>query len=240
MLSNEGSIGQMATKTTYNNRKGGITMEWFAAIGTIGIVGFILVILEFVGRRFGFSPETVRKWIHVAVGHWVFLALLWLDHWYIAIVPLLFFALVNLLTLRKRIGQMHGVDRPSYGTVYYPLALAGLVLFFFERQPMALVAGSMVLAWGDGLAALVGKRFGKTFYVRGETKRSFEGSIALFLASFLVLTVTFLFYGQPIWLAVSYGFLLANIAALIEAISYRDLDNLILPWTIAALVAFAF
>ncbi|HAE0521232.1 TPA_asm: phosphatidate cytidylyltransferase, partial [Salmonella enterica subsp. enterica serovar Enteritidis str. P125109] len=32
----------------------------------------------------------------------------------------------------------------------------------------------------------------------------------------------------------------ANIAALIEAISYRDLDNLILPWTIAALVAFAF
>lgn len=135
---------------------------------------------------------------------------------------------------------MHDVDRPSYGTVYYPLALAGLVLFFFERQPMALVAGSMVLAWGDGLAALVGKRYGKTFYVRGETKRSFEGSIALFLASFLVLTVTFLFYGQPIWLAVSYGFLLANIAALIEAISYRDLDNLILPWTIAALVAFAF
>ncbi|MCY1689666.1 hypothetical protein OVA29_01370 [Exiguobacterium sp. SL14] len=150
------------------------------------------------------------------------------------------FAAVNLLTLRKGIGQMHDVDRPSYGTVYYPLALAGLVLFFFERRPMALVASSMVLAWGDGLAALIGKRFGKTFYVRGEAKRSFEGSIALFLASFLVLTLTFLFYEQPVWLAVSYGFLLANIAALIEAISYRDLDNLILPWTIAALVAFAF
>lgn len=240
MLSNEGSIGQMATKTTYNNRKGGILMEWFATIGTIGIVGFILVILEFIGRRFGFSPETVRKWIHIAVGHWVFLALLWLDHWYVAIVPLLFFTIVNLLTLRRGVGRMHEVDRLSYGTVYYPLALAVLVVFFFEKQPMALIAGSMVLAWGDGLAALIGKRFGRTFYVRGETKRSFEGSIALFLASFLVLTVTFLYYDQPVWLAVSYGFLLANIAALIEAISYRDLDNLILPLTIAALVAFAF
>ncbi|MCY1689665.1 hypothetical protein OVA29_01365 [Exiguobacterium sp. SL14] len=66
-------------------------MEWIVAIGTIGIVGLVLVILEFIGRRFGFSPETVRKWIHIAVGHWVFLALLWLDHWYVAIVPLLFF-----------------------------------------------------------------------------------------------------------------------------------------------------
>ena len=134
---------------------------------------------------------------------------------------------------------MNQVERVSYGTVYYPIALALLVLFFFEQEPMALVAGSMVLAWGDGLAALVGKRFGKTFYTRGKIRRSFEGSIAMFLASFLVLTVTFLFYEEPTWLAVSYGFLLANIAALIEAVSYRDTDNLLIPLTIGALVAFA-
>ncbi|MGL6103673.1 MAG: diacylglycerol/polyprenol kinase family protein, partial [Exiguobacterium acetylicum] len=63
--------------------------------------------------------------------------------------------------------------------------------------------------------------------------------IAMFLASFLVLTVTFLFYELPSWLAVSYGFLLANIATLIEAVSYRDTDNLLIPLTIGALVAFA-
>ena len=214
-------------------------MEWIAAIGTIIIVGIVLAGLEWTGRKIQAQPETVRKWIHIAVGHWVFLALAWIDQWYIAIVPLLFFTVVNLITLKRGSGQMNQVERVSYGTVYYPVALALLVMLFFEQEPMALVAGSMVLAWGDGLAALVGKRFGKTFYTRGNIKRSFEGSIAMFLASFLVLTVTFLFYDLPSWLAVSYGFLLANIATLIEAVSYRDTDNLLIPLTIGALVAFA-
>lgn len=214
-------------------------MEWTAAIGTIVIVGIVLALLEWTGKKLRVQPETIRKWIHIAVGHWVFLALAWMEHWYVAITPLLFFTLINLVTLKRGTGRMNQVERVSYGTVYYPIALALLVLFFFEQEPMALVAGSMVLAWGDGLAALVGKRFGKTFYTRGKIRRSFEGSIAMFLASFLVLTVTFLFYEEPIWLAVSYGFLLANIATLIEAVSYRDTDNLLIPLTIGALVAFA-
>lgn len=214
-------------------------MEWIAAIGTIVIVGIVLALLEWTGKKLQVQPETIRKWIHIAVGHWVFLALTWMEHWYVAITPLLFFTLINLITLKRGTGRMNQVERVSYGTVYYPIALALLVLFFFEQEPMALVAGSMVLAWGDGLAALVGKRFGKTFYTRGKIRRSFEGSIAMFLASFLVLTVTFLFYEEPTWLAVSYGFLLANIAALIEAVSYRDTDNLLIPLTIGALVAFA-
>jgi len=214
-------------------------MEWIAAVGTIVIVGIVLALLEWTGKKLQMQPETIRKWIHIAVGHWVFLALAWMEHWYVAITPLLFFTLINWITLKRGTGRMNQVERISYGTVYYPMALALLVLFFFEQEPMALVAGSMVLAWGDGLAALVGKRFGKTFYTRGKIRRSFEGSIAMFLASFLVLTVTFLFYEEPTWLAVSYGFLLANIAALIEAVSYRDTDNLLIPLTIGALVAFA-
>ena len=214
-------------------------MEWIAAVGTIVIVGIVLALLEWTGKKLQMQPETIRKWIHIAVGHWVFLALAWMEHWYVAITPLLFFTLINWITLKRGTGRMNQVERVSYGTVYYPMALALLVLFFFEQEPMALVAGSMVLAWGDGLAALVGKRFGKTFYTRGKIQRSFEGSIAMFLASFLVLTVTFLFYEEPTWLAVSYGFLLANIATLIEAVSYRDTDNLLIPLTIGALVAFA-
>jgi len=211
-------------------------MEWIAAVGTIVIVGIVLALLEWTGKKLQMQPETIRKWIHIAVGHWVFLALAWMEHWYVAITPLLFFTLINWITLKRGTGRMNQVERVSYGTVYYPMALALLVLFFFEQEPMALVAGSMVLAWGDGLA---GKRFGKTFYTRGKIRRSFEGSIAMFLASFLVLTVTFLLYEEPAWLAVSYGFLLANIAALIEAVSYRDTDNLLIPLTIGALVAFA-
>ncbi|HCN57641.1 MAG TPA: phosphatidate cytidylyltransferase [Exiguobacterium sp.] len=214
-------------------------MEWIAAVGTIVIVGIVLALLEWTGKKLQMQPETIRKWIHIAVGHWVFLALAWMEHWYVAITPLLFFTLINWITLKRGTGRMNQVERVSYGTVYYPMALALLVLFFFEQEPMALVAGSMVLAWGDGLAALVGKRFGKTFYTRGKIRRSFEGSIAMFLASFLVLTMTFLLYEEPAWLAVSYGFLLANIAALIEAVSYRDTDNLLIPLTIGALVAFA-
>ena len=214
-------------------------MEWIAAVGTIVIVGIVLALLEWTGKKLQMQPETIRKWIHIAVGHWVFLALAWMEHWYVAITPLLFFTLINWITLKRGTGRMNQVERVSYGTVYYPMALALLVLFFFEQEPMALVAGSMVLAWGDGLAALVGKRFGKTFYTRGKIRRSFEGSIAMFLASFLVLTVTFLLYEEPAWLAVSYGVLLANIAALIEAVSYRDTDNLLIPLTIGALVAFA-
>ena len=40
------------------------------------------------------------------------------------------------------------------------------------------------MAWGDGLAAIIGQRFGKHQYQIGTIKKSWEGSLAMTGAAF--------------------------------------------------------
>ncbi|WP_214700963.1 MULTISPECIES: phosphatidate cytidylyltransferase [unclassified Exiguobacterium] len=207
--------------------------EWISSILSIVVVLVFLVGLEQVGKRLGWTDETIRKSVHIAVGHWSLLAIWLLESWYVAAVPLIFFTFANAIMLYKSPSPVHQTERKSLGTVYYPIALLVILYFFFESESIAFLAGSLVLAWGDGMAALIGRKYGTITYDLYGQKRSFQGSVAMFLSSYTVLFLLFLWNDIVMWQVVTYGFIISIIATLTEAISYRDWDNFTIPIVVA-------
>ncbi|WP_407428586.1 diacylglycerol/polyprenol kinase family protein [Treponema sp.] len=110
-------------------------------------------------------------------------------------------------------------------TLVLGVIIAGCV---WKENPAA--AGIYALAFGDGLASLAGKTFGKIRipYTYGKTA---EGSLTCFLAIFCS---CFLVTQN------SYTALLAAcFGAFVEVLPLKDFDNLVIPVLIGGIVTFA-
>ncbi|WP_396129118.1 hypothetical protein [Exiguobacterium mexicanum] len=84
--------------------------EWVNSILSIVIVLVFLVGLEQIGKRLGWTDETIRKSVHIAVGHWSLLAVWLMETWYVAAVPLVFFTFANAFLLYR---VRHPSTRPN-------------------------------------------------------------------------------------------------------------------------------
>lgn len=136
-------------------------------------------------------------------------------------VPLISF--VTMVAARKR-------DENRF--VLGPATLALGVLFtaaFF--QPLPASVGICALAFGDGLASLVGKCFGqiKIAFTGGKTV---AGSIACFAAIFCS---SYYLTGSA-WVALGCGL----VGMAFELLPLKDLDNLVIPIVIASVCQFYF
>jgi phytol kinase len=197
-----------------------------------------------VERAAGLGKEGSRKLVHIAVGHYQFVAFATIGDKYIAAAPMAVFVVLNAISLRTKLfAAIETEARASWGTLYYPLALAILTLALYDVDRVAIGVGVVALAWGDGMAAIVGNSFGRHKYRVWSQTRSFEGSAAMGLASFASIMVTLaLMTGADVSAAA--GSLarasapLALAAALIEGTAWRDTDNLAVPLGVAALYHF--
>jgi phytol kinase len=89
----------------------------------------------------------------------------------------------------------------------------------------------MVLGWGDGLAAVVGKRLGKSpFRIFNQTK-TIPGTVALILASSAAtLFMSMVFTpGLDAWTLLLRSGSVGLFAALVELTTPRGFDNITLP-----------
>lgn len=81
------------------------------------------------------------------------------------------------------------------------------------------------MSYGDGMAALIGKRYGKNKYQILGDEKSFEGSIGMFLILILSLTIVLYYYHVP-----TSNFIIipivAFVATIFERITPRGLDNI--------------
>ncbi|OUL30595.1 phosphatidate cytidylyltransferase [Nostoc sp. 106C] len=222
----------------------GLAASYVYAIG-------LLIFGEGLGRLFHVKPNLTRKIIHVGAGMWVFGVLLLFKHWEIGIVPFASFIAVNYLLYRYRVIAAMDTDDSSPGTVYFAISVTLLFGLLWrpsgpvDSVPIA-VAGVMAMTWGDALAALIGRRFGKHKYQVGNSVRSWEGSSAMFLASTTaIFFVLLLLPGSSLSpLAVSYGVDRAMLAAVVsgalatlaEGVSPHGTDNLSVPLVTAGVV----
>jgi phytol kinase len=90
------------------------------------------------------------------------------------------------------------------------------------------------MTWGDGLAALIGQRFGEHPYQIWGEKKSWEGSLTMLLVSYLVCASILLGVQGPVmatWLIAAAA---AAIATALESISKYGIDNLSVPLGTAA------
>ncbi|MBL1203179.1 MAG: phosphatidate cytidylyltransferase [Nostoc sp. GBBB01] len=211
----------------------------------------LLVIGEGLRRLFGVKPDLTRKVIHVGAGMWVFGVLLLFNRWEIGIIPFATFIALNYLFYRYRVIGAMDTEDSSPGTVYFAISVTLLFGLLWrpsgpvDNVPIA-VAGIMAMTWGDALAALIGRRFGEHKYQVGNSVRSWEGSVAMFVAStvaiFLVLLLLPGSFLSPLAIPFTLGWALltaiatATFATLAEAVSPHGTDNLSVPLVAAAVV----
>lgn len=211
--------------------------DWIGAILSILVVFLYIAVVTLIEKKLHLSQEATRKLIHIGVGHWIFLAFMWIDNKLIACVPLVLFIVLNYLSLKTKLfAAMETDERKSYGTVYYPIALLLLTLIFYDIDRVSLAVGVMALAWGDGMAAVIGRKYGKIRYRVFSNTRSIEGSFAMLIFSFLVITILLTTLGNyDLFVAAREAVILAFAAAILELITDRDFDNLTIPLGVAAL-----
>jgi phytol kinase len=189
---------------------------------------FIIFFISIIYKKFNpNNKETLRKIIHIGIGPLIPLAkFLGIDQ----ISALYFTGLISLLTFinyqSKLFPTIEDVDRKSYGTLFYCLSLFILIYLYWNKDPTSLMAGFFIMTFGDGFAGLIGKNFQSKSWFFLNQKKSFFGTITMFITSLIV--IFSLSYFQKYSLSINM-ITIAFISTVIEQFSIFGIDNLIVP-----------
>lgn len=198
---------------------------------SFSFVILLLTISTLLSKKSILSKEGTRKFIHIGVSNWWIIAMIFFDGWLFASIAPAVFILLNYLSYRFTVikAMERGAGRGDLGTVYFPISLLVLVLFTFSSlsHPYVGAIGILVMGYGDGLAAVIGKRFGKLTYHIAGNEKSYLGSLTMFVVSFIVTTIILSAYA-PTHLVIP-SLVIASAATFIEAFSPFGLDNLTVP-----------
>jgi phytol kinase len=178
------------------------------------------------------GDEGARKFIHIGVSNWWILAWVFFQGdnaiWF-AIVPPITFILLNYYSYKTNlIKSMERSGNGNLGTVYFPISLLILVIFTFGivNRPEIGAVGILVLGYGDGLAAVIGKAYGKRKLVNN---KSLEGSLTMLLASFIVVLLVLLVAGVSLVATLIAAIVVSILSTIIELYTPKGLDNLSVP-----------
>lgn len=233
-----GSLGRdiLATAITF-----AVALLWLRVMDALAARGLI-------GQRLS------RKLIHIGTGPLFVLCWhLFSDHerarWLAALVPLAItaqFVLVGAGVINdpaavqamSRSGDRREILR---GPLYYGVVFVACTLIFWRTSPVGILA-LMLMCGGDGLAEIVGTRWGRA-RLPGSAGKTWAGSAAMLLGGFafafaFVALFNALGHFQPpldLGRAARAVGLIAAAATLVEALPLRDIDNLTLTATGIAL-----
>ena len=225
---------------------------------------YVIVIIgvgELLRRFRGYSAALTRKIIHLGAGFSAFTVPFYTHHWAALIVSISFVVLIFLASPKSPIKGLRTMfevmareeDYLSghiWGPFLYAISITILVAVFTLFPPLTRLfvlpaTGLTAMYIGDGLAPIIGAKYGKHRYTIGKATRSIEGSLMVFAGSVIGALFCFFFLdwfaygGIPqfnIWQAVSLSFICGCIATLVEAISPSGLDNITVPLITAAAI----
>lgn len=195
----------------------------------------ILMIAEAGWRGKALKGEVHRKFVHITVGSFV---AFW--PWFVGFTTITIIGVLMLVgvLLNRQLQVFHfakNIDRETYGDIFFAVAIIACSLLTDNRVYFALAILHMSLA--DGLAALVGKKFGApwSYKVFRQTK-TVLGSMTFWGTSVCIIGAGALFshgtidFSGYLWLLV----LLPPTLTAVENLSSKGLDNLLVPITVIA------
>ncbi len=224
-----------------------LTNNWVALLITFIIALVWLRAVDFIAARGWINSSLSRKIIHIGTGPiFVLCWLLFNDQsdarWLAALVPLLItvqFFLVGAGILKdqeaikamSRTGNRLEILR---GPLMYGIVFILVTLLFWRNSPLGIIA-LMILCAGDGMADIIGSRSGNMSHLPWSPRKSWLGSMAMFLAGWLtsaLITWIFILSGLIMLsntrLLIGTG-VIALVCALVESLPFSDIDNLTVP-----------
>ncbi len=190
----------------------------------------IITVAEGLNRQNADNSELTRKIVHIGSGNVIFLAW-WLNisGWIIISASVIASIVAIASYFLPILPSINSVGRKSLGTFFYAVSIGILTACFWENYPQYTTIGILVMCWGDGMAAIIGQKFGRHTYKILGINKSWEGSLAMVAASYLV-TSLILIYAQGIsWQTWLEALVVAIAATILEAFSKLGIDNLTVP-----------
>ena len=203
-------------------------MESWIVIAMCGLYVCLEALVAFVFHKFHLvKSEGIRKFIHIATSFLIFPVIYGIKEPGLRYVGPLFFVFFNAIASYGGMGRAIGLsdEKRHIGLVVYPLSVLFLV-FLFNTGYMgaeSAVSGVLIMGMGDGMAALVGTKWGKHKYkVFKVGVKSVEGTFSMFVASFFVV-----YFLSPCGVLVA--LFVALFSSLVENISPSGVDNATVP-----------
>ena len=203
-----------------------------AARGLLVVLAFwaIVIAAEVWHRRAHPPIEWTRKLVHVS-GGLLACAFPWLfaSPGTLLLVAAVAGAPVFVARARGGLNSVFGVERHSFGDVYFPIAIFALYTIGRSMRVFYVVA-LLTMVVSDALAAVLGRAYGKHRYRVTHEQRSLEGSAVFLFTTFLLVHLPLLlFTGLERVTCVLVATQIALLVASFEAIGTNGSDNLFVP-----------
>ena len=214
--------------------------------GSVILLAAVLFGVSQLAKLIKVDAEVQRKLIHISLGlYCLTFPYVFSQAWEVIATCALAVGLFMLArgSMRKSLGGgLHAVERTSYGELLFAVSVA--LLFWLKdghfisttmhhKQPpgqILYILPILILTLCDAASALIGSRYGRRVFQIEEGKKSVEGVVVFAVTAWLLSLIAFLLLtdigrGEAVLLA----FITAVFGALLEAASWRGLDNLFIP-----------
>ena len=184
----------------------------------LAILFVIVVGVEVLSRAVKLPLELTRKATHILTGVTVAVSAFYVGHIYLQILALLFLAVI---ATSRRVGifrSIHDPERSGLGDIWYPVGILLATVFF--PDPTIFMYSVLILSVSDGLAGLIGKSFGRRKIGFISAPKTHLGFGTFFVTAFALSLLV-----MPVGPAIGAALYLA----VVELLSFRGIDNLILP-----------
>ena len=181
---------------------------------------------------FPHEKELSRKIVHIGSGPIIPLA------WWLNISSLIAIPLACIITIAlclnyrfKLLPSIENVERKSFGTIAYGLSITILIIFFWENRPDAVTAGVLMMAFGDGLAGLIGPKIKSPSWLIMGQRKSLIGTLTMGITGIIILAAINQVTGLHLELVDILT--ITSLAVLLEQISPWGIDNITVPIGVA-------
>ena len=201
-------------------------------IGLIVTILYILITMTIARIFEKKGKEISRKFIHIMLGNWWILAMIFFDNVIYASIEPILFIILNYISYKKdiiKVMERDDKEEKTLGTVYYAISLFIIVIITYGilNNPKLGIVPIFIMAYGDGLAAVMGKIIKSKEYKIGNSKKTIAGSLTMFIVSTIIIAVYLICTNAQLWIIKS--IIMGIILTVIEAISIKGTDNLTIP-----------
>ncbi|MEI7682755.1 MAG: hypothetical protein WCJ24_00445 [Candidatus Saccharibacteria bacterium] len=192
-------------------------------------VSAILASSELLWRKKVIKGENARKFVHILVGTFVAFWPYFMSWQQIQFMSLAFLVVVVISMQKHIFHAVHAVNRQTWGEFFFPIGVGISALIM--PAPIVFSAAILHLSVADGLAAVIGKKYGKNHqYKIGNYSKTLAGTLAFFLTSLIIVYITVILSGSQITLALVPLLICLPLAATaVENIAIAGTDNIFVP-----------
>lgn len=217
----------------------------FVSLVVTAITFSVVFLLNYLNKKQAITTEVSRKVVHIGAGTLFLAVRFYNDHGtiskYLNIFPYtLWFCILLWKSQHHSIGQQkydlvvgtmtrtHRQSELLYGPLFFNIVAILCGSVFYKT-----VLGSLIMAmltWGDGLAAVIGVRYGNQRKIY--QSKTIDGLIAFFVFSIIASFVYIAFLVDIESIRIFRIVLISLITAVVETLSPSDYDNLTIPLTV--------